>query len=46
MEVASGDYGNDLNNVLASAVRKKCDGTFNGGIVIDQHLAVTEGNVA
>lgn len=43
MEIASGDYGSDLINVMASAVQKQCNETFNAGILIDEHLTVTEG---
>ncbi len=45
MEIASGDYGSDLTDVMASAVQKQCNETFNGGILIDEHLAVTEGEI-
>lgn len=45
MEIASGDYGSDLTKVMASAVEKQCNETFNGGILIDEHLAVTEGEI-
>ncbi|KAJ6646153.1 ATP-binding cassette sub-family G member 1, partial [Pseudolycoriella hygida] len=44
MEVASGDYGNDLTKVMSSAVEKLCKDNFNGGIIIeqiDEHVADT-----
>lgn len=45
MEVASGDYGSDLTKVMSSAVQKQYKETYNGGIIIDEHLAVTDGEI-
>lgn len=48
MEVASGDYGIDLTKVMSSAVQKQYSDTFNGGIMIDEHVAaqgVTNGEI-
>lgn len=43
MEVASGDYGNEFTKVMSSAVEKQCKEALNAGIIIDEHLAVTNG---
>ncbi|XP_037042719.1 ATP-binding cassette sub-family G member 1 [Bradysia coprophila] len=43
MEIASGDYGSEVTSSMASAVQKQCNETFNAGILIDEHLTVTEG---
>lgn len=48
MEVASGDYGSDLTKVMSSAVQKQYNETFNGGIIIDEHVpttGVTDGEI-
>lgn len=49
MEVASGDYGSDLTKILASAVKKLYSNdreNFNGGIIIEEQLAVTDGEIS
>lgn len=45
MEVASGDYGIDLTKIMASAVKKQFDDreNFNNGIIIEERVAVTDG---
>lgn len=45
MEVASGDYGSDLTKIMVSGVQKLYGDRFKNGIVFEERVAVTDGEI-